>query len=78
MGLTRPWPWVVRWRENGSRLAVHEAGMRSKRLALDLAAWLEARAVQSLCGLYRLSKRTTPPKAGPGRPKRNGGPGAGR
>lgn len=29
-----------------------------------------SKAVQSLCGMYRLSKRTTPPKAGPGRPKK--------
>jgi hypothetical protein len=28
------------------------------------------KATKSLCGLYRLSKRTTPPKAGPGRPKK--------
>lgn len=40
--LTRPWPWIVRWRENGIGLAVHEAGMRSKRMANHLAAWLVA------------------------------------
>ena len=29
-----------------------------------------AKAVASLCGQYRLSKRTTPPKGGPGRPRK--------
>jgi hypothetical protein len=29
-----------------------------------------SKAVASLCAIYRLSKRTTPPKAGPGRPKK--------
>jgi hypothetical protein len=29
-----------------------------------------SKALQSACGMYRLSKRITPPKAGPGRPKK--------